>query len=167
MASANFDIPHEQGTNFVLNLNYYDDSGVALDLSNHWARMDVRTLRFEQDGSDDSLTLRFSNENTHGYTGSIGTTSEARIAGHISMNGEMIYGVTSTTAETTNVQGQMSLSFSKEISRQIASGIYLYDFLLFYDRGSSGTTSEAVAERLVSGKFIVSPSISNPDPFGN
>ena len=166
MASANYDIPHEQGTNFVLNLNYYDDTGVALDLSNHWARMDVRTVRFEQDQTDDSLVLRFSNENSHGYSGSIGTSAEARIGGHISLIGEMLYGVTATEATASNIQGQMSLSFTKEVSRQLASGTYLYDFLLFYDRGSSGTTSDAVAERLVSGKFIVSPSISNPNPFG-
>ena len=29
MASANYDISHEQGTNFVLNINYYDESGYS------------------------------------------------------------------------------------------------------------------------------------------
>tara|TARA_R100000657_G_C4661120_1_gene104898 strand:+ start:110 stop:568 length:459 start_codon:yes stop_codon:yes gene_type:complete len=150
----------------LLNLNYFDDSGVAIDLSNYWGRMDVRTIRFENDENDDSLVVRFSNENTHGYTGSIASTGDAKVAGHLSLIGEMIYGVTATAATASNVQGQMSLSFTKEVSQQIASGTYLYDFLLFFDRGNSGNTTDAVAERLVSGKFIVSPSISNPDPFG-
>jgi len=127
MASANYDIPHEQGTNFVLNLNYYDDSGVALDLSNHWARMDIRTIRFENDTSDNTLLMRFSNENTHGYTGGITLAADKKVAGHISMIGEMTYGATATAATASNVQGQMSLSFTKEVSRQIASGTYLYD----------------------------------------
>ena len=171
MASANYDIPHEQGTNFLLNINYYDDSGVALDLSNHWARMDIRTARFEDDQTDTSVVMRFSNSNPHGYTGPLsGTTLHGHdgngsiIAGHISMNGEMIYGSTATVATASNLNGQLSLSFTKEASRQIGSGTYLYDFLLFYDRGSSGTTMDAVAERLLSGKFIVTPSISNPNP---
>ena len=71
---------------------------------------------------------------------------------------------TATAATASNVQGQMSLSFSKEVSRLIGSGTYLYDFLLFYDRGSSGNTTDAVAERLLNGKFIITPSISNPNP---
>ena len=164
MASANYDIPHQQGTNFVLNINYYDDTGVAIDLSDHWARMDVRTARFEDDLTDDSLVVRFSNNNTHGYTGTVGNSAAAKSAGHISMIGEMIYGATATAATASNVDGQISLSFSKEVSQQISSGTYLYDFLLFYDRGNSGNTTDAVAERLLSGKFVITPSISNPDP---
>ena len=164
MASANYDIPHQQGTNFVLNINYYDNSGVAIDLSNYWARMDVRTARFENDQNDNSLICRFSNNNSHGWTGGITLDAEKKGAGHISMIGEMIYGATATAATASNINGQLSLSFSKEVSRQIASGTYLYDFLLFYDRGNSGNTTDAVAERLLSGKFIVTPSISNPDP---
>lgn len=171
MASANYDIPHEQGTNFLLNVNYYDDSGVAIDLSNYWARMDIRTARFEDDLLDTSVTMRFSDLNPHGYTGPLGGTTlyghsgdGSILAGHISLNGEMLYGTTATAATASNTTGQLSLSFTKESSRQIPSGTYLYDFLLFYDRGSSGTTSDAVAERLLSGKFIISPSISNPNP---
>ena len=164
MASANYDIPHQQGTSFLLNINYYDDSGVAIDLSTYWARMDIRTARFEDDVTDDSLVVRFSNNNTHGYTGSLGNSAEKKGAGHISLIGEMIYGSTATEATASDVNGQLSLSFSKEVSRQISSGTYLYDFLLFYDRGNSGNTSDAVAERLLNGKFIVTPSISNPNP---
>jgi len=164
MASANYDIPHQQGTSFVLNVNYYDNSGVAIDLSDYWARMDIRTARFENDTSDNSLVVRFSNNNTHGYTGSLGNSADKKGAGHISMIGEMIYGATATAATASDINGQLSLSFSKEVSRQISSGTYLYDFLLFYDRGNSGNTTDAVAERLLSGKFIVTPSISNPDP---
>tara|TARA_Y100001937_G_C7028760_1_gene289067 strand:- start:270 stop:791 length:522 start_codon:yes stop_codon:yes gene_type:complete len=171
MASANYDIPHEQGTNFLLNVNYYDDSGVAIDLSDHWARMDIRTARFEDDQSDRSVVMRFSNNNPHGFTGPLSNTTlfghsgdGALIAGHISMNGEMIYGATATAATASDVRGQMSLSFTKEASRQIGSGTYLYDFLLFYDQGSSGSTLDAVAERLLSGKFVITPSISNPNP---
>tara|TARA_R100001015_G_C4512111_1_gene83490 strand:+ start:138 stop:635 length:498 start_codon:yes stop_codon:yes gene_type:complete len=163
MASANYDIPHQQGTNFLLNINYYDDSGVALDLTNYWARMDIRTARFEDDVDDSSVIMRFSDRNTHGYTGSLGS-SGALGAGHISMNGEMIYGVTATEATASNVTGQLSLSFTKESSRQIGSGTYLYDFLLFSDRGSTGYTGDATAERLLSGKFIITPTISNPNP---
>tara|TARA_R110001592_G_scaffold185149_1_gene429097 strand:- start:1225 stop:1725 length:501 start_codon:yes stop_codon:yes gene_type:complete len=164
MASANYDIPHQQGTNFLLNINYYDNTGVAISLSDYWARMDIRTARFEDDTNDNSLLVRFSNNNTHGYTGGITGSTGQKSAGHISMIGEMIYGVTATVATASNVNGQLSLSFSKEVSRQIASGTYLYDFLLFYDRGSSGNTTDAVAERLMSGKFVVTPSISNPNP---
>lgn len=171
MASANYDISHEQGTDFVLNINYYDESGSSIDLTqNYWAKMDVRGQRYELDTSDSSLKIRFSTNNDHGYTGFSGETyygfggTWAKKIGHISLDGEYVYTDSLTGATSSNVTGQISLSFTKEASRSLASGAYLYDLFLFMDRGiSTGSTADAVAERLLAGKFIVSPTISNPD----
>ena len=165
MASANYDISHEQGTNFVLNINYYDESGIPIDLSQgYWAQMDMRGQRYELDTDDDTLKLRFSTANTYGVTTDIGETGGT--AGHISLDGEYIYLDNLEEATTSGVTGQISLSFTKEVSRQLSSGTSLYDFFLFDDRGiSSGTTGDASAEKLMSGKFIISPAITDPE-FG-
>jgi len=165
MASANYDISHEQGTDFVLNINYYDDQGVPIDMtSGYWAKMDVRGQKYELDTNDTSLKIRFSTSNTYGYTGSIDTAEGKKKAGHISLNGEYLYSDDAEGATSSQVTGQISLAFTKQVSRQIASGSYLYDLFLYKDRGiSSGTTADALAERLVAGKFIISPSISNPE----
>ena len=166
MASANYDISHEQGTNFVLNINYYDDSGVPIDLSyGYWAKMDVRGQRYELDTNNDTLKLRFSTTNTYGVTGSI-SPNKGATAGHISLNGEYVYSDTGEGATSSGVTGQISLSFSKEISTQLISGSSLFDLFLYDDRGiSSGTTGDALAEKLISGKFIISPTITDPN-FG-
>ena len=166
MESANYDISHEQGTDFVLNINYYDDQGSAIDMSggDYWAKMEVRGQKYELDQDDTSLKIRFSTSNTYGYTGSITTDIGKRSAGHISLNGEFVYDDDLEGATTSGVTGQISLSFTKQVSQYFPSGSYLYDFILYKDRGiSSGTTSDALAERLVAGKFIVSPVITNPD----
>jgi hypothetical protein len=166
MASANYDISHEQGTNFVLNINYYNESGVPVDLSQgYWAQMDVRGQRYELDTDNDTLKLRFSTTNAYGVTGDIGATGGT--AGHISLDGEYIYLDDLEGATSSKVTGQISLSFTKETSRQLSSGTSLYDFFLFDDRGiSSGTTGDASAEKLISGKFIISPAITDPE-FGD
>tara|TARA_R100000951_G_scaffold76554_1_gene64646 strand:+ start:1536 stop:2036 length:501 start_codon:yes stop_codon:yes gene_type:complete len=165
MASANYDISHEQGTNFVLNVNYYDESGIPIDLSQgYWAQMDVRGQRYELDENDDTLKLRFSSSNTYGVTGTI--IEGGKTAGHISLDGEYIYPDDIEGATTSGVTGQISLSFSKEISRQLDSGTSLYDLFIFDDRGiTTGTTGDASAEKLLAGKFIISPSITDPE-FG-
>ena len=165
MASANYDISHEQGTNFVLNINYYDESGTPVNLSEgYWAQMDVRGQRYELDQTNDSLKLRFSTSNTYGVTGTI--INRGRTAGHISLDGEYIYREDLEGATTSGVTGQISLSFPKEISRQLTSGSSLYDLFLYDERGiSSGTSGDAYAEKLISGKFIIAPAISDPE-FG-
>ena len=162
MASSNYDISHEQGTNFVLNINYYDESGVPVDMSSgYWAQMDVRGQRYELDTLDSTLKLRFSSANTYGVTGDM--EPGGKTAGHISMNGEYIYSDSMTGPTSSNVTGQMSLSFAKEISIQLSSGTSLYDLFLYDDRGIlGGTTGDASAEKLMSGKFIISPSITDP-----
>jgi len=165
MASANYDISHEQGTNFVLNINYYDESGTPVNLSQgYWAQMDVRGQRYELDTNNDTLKLRFSTSNTYGVTGTI--VNGGKTAGHISLDGEFVYRDDLEGATTSGVTGQISLSFPKEISRQLSSGSSLYDLFLYDDRGiSSGTTGDAYAEKLLSGKFIIAPAISDPE-FG-
>lgn len=171
MASANYDISHEQGTDFVLNINYYDDTGTPIDLSqNYWAQMDVRGQRYELDTSDSTIKIRFSTLNDHGFTGYSGETfygfggTWAKKIGHISLDGEYVYTTDATGATSSNVVGQISLSFTRQASSALASGAYLYDLFLFSDRGiSTGSTLDALAERLIAGKFIVSPSISNPE----
>jgi len=171
MASANYDISHEQGTDFVLNINYYDDTGTPIDMTqNYWAKLDVRGQRYELDTSDTSLKIRFSTNNDHGYTGYSGETyygfggTWAKKIGHISLDGEYVYTTDGDGATSSGVTGQISLSFTKQASASLASGAYLYDLFLFTDRGiSTGSTSDALAERLIAGKFIVSPTISNPD----
>jgi len=172
MASANYDIPHEQGTDFVLNINYYDENAnpVYLD-TNFKARMDIRGQRYEYDKDDLSVKIRFSTDNMFGYTGYSGETyygiggTWGKIAGHISLNGEYIYGSDWTGGTASGITGQISLSFPKEISKLLNSGSYLYDLFLWNDRGLSydGATAYQMSERLLAGKFIVSPSISNPD----
>ena len=163
MASANYDISHEQGTNFVLNINYYDEFGVPVDLSQgYWAQMDVRGQRYELDSDNDTLKIRFSSANTYCVTGSP-IPNGGRTAGNISLIGEYIYSDDAEGATTTGVTGQMSLSFTKEISGFLPSGSSLYDLFLYDDRGiSSGTTGDAYAEKLISGKFIISPTITDP-----
>ena len=165
MASANYDISHEQGTDFVLNINYYDDQGNPVDLSeDYWATMDVRGQKFENDRTDSTLLVRFKTDNTYGYTGGISTIEDRKIAGHIALEGELVYKEDLDGPTSSNIPGQISLSFTKDTSSYLASGSYLYDFILFKDRGiSTGSTADAIAERLVAGKFIVTPSISNPD----
>lgn len=166
MASANYDISHEQGTDFVLNINYYDDQGNAIDMSDgrYWAKMDVRGQKYENDPSDSSLKIRFSTGNTYGETFDLDTLENRKKAGHISLNGEFVYSDDSEGATSSNITGQISLSFTKQVSRHLPSGSFLYDFFLYRDRGiSSGSTADALAERLVAGKFIISPSISNPE----
>ena len=165
MASSNYDISHEQGTNFILNINYYDETGVPVNMSaGYWAQMDVRGQRYELDTTDDTLKLRFSSANTYGVTGEI--VGAGKTAGHISLNGEYVYSDDAEGATSSGVIGQLSLSFTKEISIQLASGTSLYDLFLYEDRGiTSGTTGDATAEKLISGKFIISPSITDPE-FG-
>ena len=163
MASANYDISHEQGTNFVLNINYYDESGTAVDLSQgYWAQMDVRGQRHELDTNNDTLKLRFSTANTYGVTGDP-EPNNGRTAGHISLDGEYIYRSDLEGATSSGVTGQISLSFPKEISRELISGSSLYDLFLYDDRGiSTGSSGDAFAEKLISGKFIIAPAISDP-----
>ena len=166
MASSNYDISHEQGTNFVLNINYYNELGVPVDMSSgYWAQMDVRGQRWELDEDNNTMKLRFSTSNTYGVTGSP-IPNKGLTAGHISLFGEYVYSDNAEGASASGVTGQMSLSFAKEISQKLTSGTSLYDLFLYYDRGiTSGTTSDVYAEKLMAGKFIISPSISDPE-FG-
>jgi len=165
MASANYDISTEQGTDFVLNINYYDDLGNPIDMSSgYWAKMDVRGQKFENDINDTTLKIRFSTANTYGFTSDISVGNNKKVAGHISLDGEYVYSDDLEGATSSNITGQISLSFTKQVSRQLPSGSYLYDMILFKDRGiSTGSTADAIAERLMAGKFIITPSISNPD----
>ncbi len=178
MASGNYDIICEQGTTFRLNVNYYDNAGQAYNLvpndapSKYWLRMDIRTSLYESNTSSSGLIVRFATENDFNYTGTIaaGTTGNI-LAGHVSLNGQIL-DVTGGTYAASGVTGQISLFLSHHITEQVPSGSYLFDMFLYEDTGilggdvgdvgTTGGTADAIAHKLLQGKFIVIPSVTEP-----
>tara|TARA_R100000458_G_C8276157_1_gene251379 strand:+ start:320 stop:883 length:564 start_codon:yes stop_codon:yes gene_type:complete len=184
MASGNYDIICEQGSTFRININYYNNSGAAYNLvpsdqpSKYWLRMDVRNALYEQNTSDSALIIRFSTENPFPYTGLLSGEGK-KFAGHASLRGAMLDLPDGGTAAPSGVTGQISLFLSHHTTEQMASGTYLYDMFLYEDTftGShtgaagwtagghtSGTTADAIAHKLLQGKFIVIPSVTEPSP---
>ena len=181
MASGNYDIICEQGSTFRVNVNYFDNSGNPYNLvpsdmpSKYWLRMDIRNALYEQNTSDGGLIVRFSSENPFPFTGTLGGDGK-KLAGHASLRGAMLDLPDGGTAAPSGVTGQISLFLSHHTTEQISSGTYLYDMFLYEDTftgaitgggvsgNTSGSTADAIAHKLLQGKFIVIPSVTEPSP---
>ena len=149
--ASEVDIIIDQGTSFAYHMEWTDDNGNSVDLSQYTAKMDVRRstiadkkLLSMHGGTVDSDGNPFNRGITHG-----GSTGEFSEGSGFAGTGGIKLGVTSTGA--TGMSGGVLIEIDSTSSNNIPSGRHFYDLEL-----DSGTS----VVRFIQGRFEVNGSVT-------
>lgn len=136
MASAQYDINAQQYSTLNFHVEYYDDNGNAVDLTNYTARFHVRP---HTDSNKLYLSITTSGVTGGGLTGEFGVTSGISGSGGIFLN----------RGETGSVfTGGILISADATTMGYVRSGSWKY---------SLDITKGVTTEELMQGQFVVFP----------
>jgi hypothetical protein len=136
MASAYYDINAQQHSTFNFHVEYYDDSGNAIDLTGYTARFHVRP---NNDSGKLYLAVTTSGVTSGGSTGEFTGTGGVAGSGGISMNtGETGLGFT----------GGILITADATTMGYVRSGSWKY---------SIDITKGVTTDELMQGQFVVAP----------
>lgn len=132
--SANYDIPAEQGSDLSIHLKYLDENGIAIDLSNYVAKLEVRRSY--------GFTAPLITITSDPFDAIVGNTGGY---GGITMNCS-ISGSTGTT-------GGLLLHVRGVGMANLPVGKFVYDLQFFGNTGGS-------IVRIIEGRFDTSPRVT-------
>ncbi len=149
MASGNYDINAEQGSNFTLYIQYQTGTGASVDLAAYNdARMQVRRSK--------TATKKILELNTLGVTGGGVTGEFVSVPAGLTNGGTYGIGGSGGIGLNTGTAGSITGGIFFEISaytmKDVPIGSHVYDVDLI--KGVAGTTSEN-STRILQGRFNI------------